>query len=80
MCRLHRLPSSLCRTVLFDLGVVEERLERAEAGDPSDQLAHHGTGIGNRDDGIGQAAFVVAAYDVLGDPAHDRGVALGVDT
>ena len=36
--------------------------------------------IGDRDDGTGQAALVVAAYDVLGDAAHERRVALGVDT
>lgn len=65
---------------LLDLGVVEERLERAEAGDTRDQFAHDSTRIGHRDDGAGQAALVVSAYDVLGNAAHDRRVPLGVDT
>ena len=73
-------PARVVDPHLLHLGVVEERLERAEAGDARDQLADDSAGIGHRDDGTGQAALVVAAYDVLGDATHERGVTLRVDT
>ena len=59
--------------------VVEERLQRPEAGDPGDQLAHHRADVGHRRDHAGQAAVVVLADHALGDPAHQRRVALRVD-
>ena len=64
---------------LLDRRVVEERLQRPEAGDPRDQLADHGVGVGHRRDHAGQAALVVVADHGLGDPAYDGRVALRVD-
>ena len=65
---------------LLDRGVVEERLERTEPGDPGHQLADDRRRIGHRGHGAGEAALVVVADDTLGDPADDGGVALRVDT
>ena len=59
--------------------VVEVGLQRPEPGDPGDQLAHHRVDVGDRQHRPGQRALVVVAYDALGDPAHERGVALRVD-
>lgn len=73
-------PARVVDPDLLDLGIVEERLERPEARDPRDELTHHTIRVGHRDHGAGEAALVVAAHDVLGDAAHDTGVALRVDT
>ena len=54
---------------LLDLGVVEEPLQRTEPGDPRDQLPDHAGRVGHRRDDAGQAALVVGADDLLGDPA-----------
>ena len=64
---------------LLDLGVVEEGLQRAEAGDPGDQLADHRAVVGDRRHGTGEAELVVVADDVLGDAAYDERLALRVD-
>jgi hypothetical protein len=73
-------PAGVVDPDLLDLGVVEERLQRTEARDPGHQLADHGTVVGDRRDGTGEAEVVVVAYDVLGDPAHHERLALRVDT
>lgn len=64
---------------LLDLRVVEERLQRPEAGDAGQELAHHGVAVGHGRDGAGQAELVVVADDVLGDAAYGEGLALRVD-
>src|SRR5262249_43768081 len=60
--------------------VVEEGLERPEAGDPGDQLTDHRLHIGHRRDRSGQAAVVVGADHRLGQATYDERVALRVDT
>ena len=72
-------PARVVDPDLLDRRVVEERLQRAEAGHPGDQLADHRVDVGNRRDRAGQAAVVVVADDALGDPAYEPGVALRVD-
>ena len=72
-------PARVVDPDLLDRGVVEERLQRPEAGDPGDQLADHRVDVGDRRDRAGQAALVVVADHALGDPAYDGGVALRVD-
>ena len=72
-------PARVVDPHLLDLGVVEERLQRPEAGDPGDQLADHRAVVGDRRDGAGEAAVVVVADDVLGDAAYDERLALRVD-
>ena len=59
--------------------VVEEGLERAEAGHPRDQLADDRVDVGDRRDDPAQGAFVVVADHALRDPAYEPGVALRVD-
>jgi hypothetical protein len=56
---------------LLDRGVVEERLERTEPGDPGDQLPDDRRRVRNRGDGTGEAALVVVADDTLGDAADE---------
>ena len=60
-------------------GSSRNALERAEAGDPGDQLADHAERVGHRRDDAGQAALVVGADDLLGDAAHAGHVELRVD-
>ncbi len=72
-------PAGVVDPDLLDLGVVEERLERPEAGHPRHELADHRAGIGDRGDRAGEAELVVVADDVLGDAAYDERLALGVD-
>ena len=72
-------PARVIDPDLLDLGVVEEGLERPEAGDPGDELADHRAVVGDRSHRTGQAQLVVAADDVLGDAAYDEGLALRVD-
>ena len=64
---------------LLDRRVVEERLERSEAGDPRDQLAHHRVDVGDGHDRTGERVVVVLAHHAFGDPSHEAGVALRVD-
>ena len=64
---------------LLDRRVVEEGLQRTEAGHPGHQLADHRGRLGHRRDRAGQAALVVVADDALGDPAYQQRVALRVD-
>ena len=72
-------PARVVDPDLLDGGVVEERLERPEAGDPGDQLAHHGVDVGHGCDRTGQGVVVVLAHHALGDPSDQAGVALRVD-
>lgn len=65
---------------LLHVGVVEERLERAEARHPGDQLAYDRVDVGNRRDGTGEAALVVGADHGLGDASHQPRLELRVDT
>lgn len=58
--------------------VVEERLERPEAGHPGHQLTDHGLDVRHRGHRAGEAALVVVAHHALGDPADDPGVDLRV--
>ena len=64
---------------LLDRGVVEERLQRPEAGHPGHQLADHRVDVRHRGDLAGEAAVVVGADDALRDASYDGGLALGVD-
>ena len=64
---------------LLDLGIVQEDLERAEAGDAGDQLGDHGRRVGHRGDDTGQAPVVVGTHELLGDAAHAQHVELRVD-
>jgi hypothetical protein len=72
-------PAGIVDPDLLDLGIVEELLQRAEAGHPCDQLADHRDRIGHRRDHAGQAALVVGAHDLLGYAAHALHVELRVD-
>ena len=54
-------------------------LQRTEAGDPRHQLADDADRVGHRRDHTGQAALVVGADDLLGEPTHAGGVELRVD-
>jgi hypothetical protein len=71
-------PARVVDPNFFDGGIVQERLQRTEPGDPGDQLADDGLGIRDRGDGTGEAALVVVADHALRDPAHHRGVPLWV--
>ena len=73
-------PARVVDPDLLDGRVVEEGLQRTEAGHAGDQLADHRLGVGDRRHGTGQAAVVVGADHGLGQPAYDEGVALRVDT
>src|SRR5215212_10947140 len=64
---------------LLDRRVVEEGLERAEAGHPGDQLADHRVDVTDRCDDAGQAPLVMSTDDGLGQAAYHRRVPLGVD-
>ena len=75
----HEHPGGVVDPDLLDRRVVEERLQRTEAGDPGHQLADHRRRVGHRGDRAGEAALVVVADDALGDAAYDGGVALRVD-
>lgn len=72
-------PAGVVDPDLLDLRVVEEGLQRTEARHPSDQLTHHGAVVGDGRDRARQAEVVVVADHVLGDAAHERGLALRVD-
>ena len=72
-------PTRIVDPDLLHLGVVEERLQRAEARHPGHELADHHVVVGDGSDGPGQAELVVVADDVLGDAAYDEGLALRVD-
>ena len=72
-------PARVVDPDLLDRRVVEVGLQRPEPGDPGDQLADHRVDVGDRRDRAGQAALVVVADDALGDPPHQRRVALRVD-
>ena len=76
----HEDPAGVVDPDLLDGGVVEERLERAEAGHPGHQLADHRVDVGDRSDDAGQAALVVGAHHGLGETSYDERVALRVDT
>ena len=67
-------PAGVVDPDLLDGRVVEEGLQRPEAGHPRHQLTDHGVDVGHRGDGAGEAALVVVAHDALGDPADDGGV------
>ena len=64
---------------LLHLRVVEEGLERTEAGHPGHQLADHRAVVGDRGDRAGQARSSWPRDDVLGDAAYDDRLALRVD-
>ncbi len=72
-------PARVVDPDLLDGRVVEVGLQRAEAGDPGDQLADDRVDVGDGRDDTGQRALVVVADDDLGDPAYEPGVALRVD-
>ena len=72
-------PRRLVDPDLLDLRVVEQRLERAEAGDVGDQERDQRVPVGHRGDRSGQAAVVVVAHDLLGHLTHHRGLTLRVD-
>ena len=72
-------PARVVDPDLLDRRVVEEGLQRPEAGDAGDQLADHRAVVGDRRDRAGEAEVVVVADDVLGDAAYDERLALRVD-
>jgi len=73
-------PARVVDPDLLDLGVVEIRLERTEAGDARDQLAHHTGRVRHGSDGAGEAALVVRPDDLLGDRADQVHVSLRIDS
>ena len=72
-------PAGVVDPDLLDLRVVEERLQRAEARHPGDELADHRAVVGDRGDRAGETELVVVGDDVLGDAADEEGLALRVD-